>query len=135
MLQPNYFWDNTITQRIFSGFSPAEYQILIPLILQTPDASCTPHMVPHARTLRKAREQVKVMVADDVALKRIKAYLNQWLRWWQQTSSSWTYTEISHAYIQSCWDPKAATIAAAAFQQQQNNFIELGNCESIALAA
>jgi hypothetical protein len=93
-----------------------------------------PHMVPHARTLRKAREQVKAMVDDEVSLPRIKAYLNQWLRWWQRTSSTWDYTELSHAYIKSCWNPAAAKIAAAAFQQQQNDFIELRNCESIALA-
>lgn len=87
------------------------------------------------RELRCAREQVKVMVADDVSLPRIKAYLNQWLQWWQRTSSTWDYTELSHAYIKSCWNPMAAKIAAAAFQQQQNDFIELRNCESIALAA
>ena len=91
-------------------------------------------MVPHARTLRRAREQVKVMVADDVSLPQIKAYLNQWLHWWQNTSGIWNYQELSNAYIQSCWDPPAATIAAAAFQQQQNDFIELRSCESIALA-
>jgi hypothetical protein len=56
------------------------------------------------RELRRAREQVKAMVNDDVALKRIKAYLNQWLQWWQRTSSTWDYTELSHAYIKSCWD-------------------------------
>ena len=74
-------------------------------------------MVPHARTLRKAREQVKVMVADDVSLPRIKAYLNQWLRWWQKTSSIWNYTELANQYINSCWDPFGAKIAALAFQQ------------------
>lgn len=90
-------------------------------------------MVPHARTLRKAREQVKVMVADDASLPQIKAYLNQWLRWWQNTSSTWNYEELSLAYIQSCWDPAAAKIAAAAFQQ--NYFTELCSRELIALAA
>ena len=73
------------------------------------------------------------MVADDVSLPQIKAYLNQWLHWWQNTSGIWNYQELSNAYIQSCWDPVMATIAAAAFQQ--NYFIELRSSESIALAA
>lgn len=90
-------------------------------------------MVPHARTLRKAREQVKAMVADNVSLLKIKAYLNQWSRWWQRTSSAWNYNEIANRYINSCWDPNAAKIAAFAFQQ--DNVIALRSCESIALAA
>ena len=89
-------------------------------------------MVPHARTLRKAREQVKVMVADDVSLPRIKTYLNQWLRWWQKTSSIWNYKELSLTYIQSCWDTNAAIIAACAFQQ--NYFTQLRS-ETVAHAA
>src|SRR3990167_4395975 len=89
-------------------------------------------MVVHPRTKRRAREQVKAMVNDDVSLPQIKAYLNQWLRCWQNTSGIWNYQELSNAYIQSCWDPTAATIAATAFQQQQNDFIRLGNCEDCA---
>jgi hypothetical protein len=85
------------------------------------------------RELRRAREQVKVMVADDASLPQIKAYLNQWSRWWQRTSSTWNYNEIANRYINSCWDPNAAKIAAFAFQR--DNVIALRSCESIALAA
>jgi len=33
-------------------------------------------------------------------------------RWWQKTSSIWNYTELANQYINSCWDPFAAKIAA-----------------------
>ncbi|OGT57324.1 MAG: hypothetical protein A3F43_05260 [Gammaproteobacteria bacterium RIFCSPHIGHO2_12_FULL_42_10] len=35
-------------------------------------------IVPHARTLRKAREQVKLMVIDGVSPRRISSYLHRW---------------------------------------------------------
>ena len=39
-------------------------------------------LVPHGRTLRKAREQVKLMVIDGVSPLRISSYLNRWAMWW-----------------------------------------------------
>lgn len=40
-----------------------------------------PRIVPHSRTLRKAREQVKYMVFDGVSPRRIRNYLHQWVTW------------------------------------------------------
>jgi hypothetical protein len=39
------------------------------------------HIVPHPRTLRKAREQVKYMVIDEVSPRRIRNYLQRWAAW------------------------------------------------------
>ncbi len=83
-------------------------------------------MVPHARTLRKAREQVKAMVTDDVSSESMGAKV-------AKTSSTWNYKERSHAYIKSCCDPFAAKIAAFVFQQ--NYFTELCSCQLVALVA
>ncbi|WP_207383393.1 hypothetical protein, partial [Legionella adelaidensis] len=43
-------------------------------------------IVPHPRTLRKARENVKQMVAGGVSLQRIRNYLSNWATWWLRTS-------------------------------------------------
>ena len=64
---------------------------------------------------------------------RIKAYLNQWGQRWQKTPSIWNYTELANQYINSCWDPSAAKIAALAFQGY--DVIGLRSCKLIALAA
>ncbi|AMQ26617.1 hypothetical protein ACJEHO_08595 [Legionella pneumophila] len=45
-------------------------------------------IVPRARTLRKAREQVKQMVTDGVSLRRIKSYLSRWCAWWVRTAQN-----------------------------------------------
>ena len=90
-------------------------------------------MVPHARTLRKAREQVKMMVVDGVSLCQIKKYLSRWLFWWIKTAGIWNYHDIANRYMNYCWDPNAAEIAALAFQR--NDVTGLCTCESIALAA
>src|SRR3989338_1869780 len=76
------------------------------------------HIVPHPRTLHKAREQVKWMVADGVSRPKIKNYLVRWLLWWLRTSSIWNYQELVDRYIASCWDPAAANMAAGFFQQE-----------------
>lgn len=36
------------------------------------------HIVPHARTLRKAREQVQQMVKNAVSPRGVTSYLNRW---------------------------------------------------------
>ena len=74
-------------------------------------------VVPHARTLRKAREQVKWMVEDGVSRRQIKHYLCRWLCWWVNTSGTWNHKELSDAYIQSCWDLTAAANAANMLQR------------------
>ncbi len=61
-------------------------------------------IVPHARTLRKAREQVKVMVATGFSTRRIRSYLKKWAIWWVMTSATWSIEEMLHEYIKSCWD-------------------------------
>jgi RNA-directed DNA polymerase len=44
-------------------------------------------LAPHPRTFRKAREQVKTLVSDQVSPARIKDYLQKWARWWGATRS------------------------------------------------
>ena len=68
--------------------------------------------------MRKAREQVKLMVADEVSLPKIKRTLIRWGLRWVKTSGTWNYQELSVAYIQSCWETPAAEMAAWAFQQE-----------------
>ncbi len=63
-------------------------------------------IVPHPRTLRKAREQIKWMVKDGVSLTRIKHYLHRFVLWWATTSALWHYDELLHLYLQSCGNPK-----------------------------
>lgn len=48
-------------------------------------------VVPHPRTLRKAREQVKHMVIDEVSPRRIRNYLHRRAAWWVKTSDAWQY--------------------------------------------
>jgi hypothetical protein len=71
----------------------------------------TLRMVPHARTLRKAREQIKWMVIDGASPRRIKNYLHLWARWWANTSDTWHYLEILQQFIDVCWDQTVTTFA------------------------
>src|SRR3990167_36349 len=91
-------------------------------------------IVPHARTLRKAREQVRWMVADGVSRPKIKQYLVQWLRWWANTSGTWKHKELATAYIKSCWTLSAAENAT---EFLQHYLTSPRNCETdvISLAA
>src|SRR3990167_3842550 len=95
---------------------------------QIQDAS---HIVPHPRTLRKAREQVKWMVNDGVSRPKIKRYLIRWLCWWVNTSGTWKHEELATTYIKSCWTLSAAENATAVLQRYltlpHNN---LGECET-----
>ena len=68
-------------------------------------------IVPHARTLRKAREQVRLMVIDGFSTPRIKRYLNAWLVWWMRTSQSWHYQTVLLQFIHHCRDRYIAGIA------------------------
>ena len=85
-------------------------------IQQTQASLRTVHFTPNARTLRKAREQVKMMVADGASLYQIKNYLSRWLYWWLKTAMIWNDDELASQYIKSCRDPRAANIAAFVFQ-------------------
>ena len=68
-------------------------------------------IVPHPRTIRKAREQVKVMVKDGVSLRKISRYLYRFVTWWVTTSIIWTHEEMLDSFIRSCWDPAMARMA------------------------
>lgn len=80
---------------------------------QTPDAS---HIVPHPRTLRKAREQIKAMVNSLVSPRRIRNYLHRWTMWWVRTSQRWQYQELLEWFLQVCWDLNPAAYAAGLLQ-------------------
>lgn len=56
-------------------------------------------MVPHARTLRKAREQVMWMVKDGLSATRIRNYLHLWTVWWVKTSELWTHKALLEWFI------------------------------------
>lgn len=59
-------------------------------------------MTPHSRTLRKARENIKWMVADQVSPAKIRNYFSRWLCWWTKTSTSWDYQELLQQFIEVC---------------------------------
>jgi len=69
-------------------------------------------IVPHARTLRKAREQVKAMVETGFSTHRIKSYLKKWALWWAITSETWNYEYLLRQFIKSCWDYRLGAFAA-----------------------
>ena len=69
-------------------------------------------IVPHPRTLRKARENVKQMVADGVSRQRIKNYLSSWVNWWVRTSETWSYLELLNWYREACHDERGSSLAA-----------------------
>lgn len=68
-------------------------------------------IVPHARTLRNAREQVKQMVASGVSLQRIKRYLLRWCTWWMRTANCWSKHELLIWFFETCWDKPSREIA------------------------
>jgi len=68
-------------------------------------------IVPHPRTIRKAREQVKAMVEDGISARKISRYLHRFVIWWVRTSIVWTHDELLHVFIQSCWDSSLAGYA------------------------
>ncbi len=80
-----------------------------------PEPSC---IVPHPRTLRKAREQVKQMVIDGVSPRRISSYLYRWSTWWVRTSEHWDYQELLGWFINACWEPNPAADFAAGLLHQ-----------------
>lgn len=70
------------------------------------------HIVPHSRTLRKAREQINQMVSDGVSPQRIRSYLHQWAMWWVRTTESWHYQKLHVWFLNVCWDFNPAAYAA-----------------------
>ena len=78
------------------------------------------HIVPHSRTLRKAREQVKLMVNDGVSPQKIRRYLHLWASWWVRTTESWQYQELLEWFLNVCWDFDPAAYAAGLLQRAIN---------------
>jgi len=68
---------------------------------------------PHARTLHKARENIKAMVADGLSIQKIKAYIKRWAAWWAKTVINWDQSTIISWLVVTCWDSKPAAIAAS----------------------
>ena len=80
----------------------------------------TLRMIPHARTLRKAREQVRCMVIDGLSARRIKNYLHLWARWWANASDTWIYHGILQWFVDACWDTGPAVYAAGLIKHHFN---------------
>ena len=65
-------------------------------------------IVPHARALRKAREQVNIMVADGHSTREIRNYLRRWGMWWVHASEVWHYQTVLQWFFQACWENSPA---------------------------
>lgn len=75
-------------------------------------------IVPHRRTLRKAREQVNQIVVNGVSLRRISSYLHRWSTWWVRTAERWDYQELLGWFFNACWEGNpTAGIAAGLLLQ------------------
>lgn len=98
--------------------------------------ACEPmHMVPHPRTLRKAREQVKYMVIDGFSAYRIRNYLHRWTMWWTNTSNTWEYQELLQHFINASWDGQATAYATALSCLQQLKLLHTDSAAELGLAA
>ena len=67
--------------------------------------------MPHARALRKAREQVKIMVATGFSTLEIKKYLKHWAEWWVKSAETWDVEALLSWFIKACWQGSIATYA------------------------
>ena len=74
-------------------------------------------MVPHARTLRKARMQVQLMIYTGFSTRSIRAYLHRYILWWVNASTTWLYHELIEWFIETCWDLYPAAYAAGLRQR------------------
>lgn len=68
-------------------------------------------IVPHARTLRKARMQVQLMVLTGFSTRRIKSYLHRFVLWWANTTRIWNYEEIIKWFCDACFEIQPAAFA------------------------
>ena len=76
-------------------------------------------IVPHTRTLRKAREQVRLMVADGFSNQQIRSYLQKWALWWVRTTNDWTFEGMLKWYMQVCWSEGLNSFASDLLSQHQ----------------
>ena len=72
-------------------------------------------IVPHPRTLRKARESVSQMVNTGVSPRRIRSYLYRWSTWWVRTSEIWIKQDLLVWFLEVCRDPVPAAYAAGLY--------------------
>jgi len=79
-------------------------------------------IVPHARTLRKARMQVQLMVQTGSSARQIKSYLNRFIYWWANTSEIWKYEELVIQFIETCWAINTAAYAAGLLLKRLRQF-------------
>ena len=75
-------------------------------------------MIPHARTLRKAREQVKSMVTDGASPRHIRKYLARWIQWWNETVDDWSKNKLIQWFCRACFDITLAAYAAGLLLRQ-----------------
>lgn len=96
----------------------------------------TLRMVPHSRTLRKARDQVKSMVINGLSSFQIRNYLHRWTMWWANTSTTWHYQELLRCFIDASWDEQATAYAAALSSRcQQLKILHMGSVDGLAVGA
>ncbi len=75
-------------------------------------------MIPHARTLRKAREQVRSMVTDGASPRHIRKYLARWIQWWNETVDDWSKNKLIQWFCLACFDITPAGYAAGLLLRQ-----------------
>jgi hypothetical protein len=79
-------------------------------------------IVPHPRTLRKARMQVQLMVQTGSSARQIRSYLNRFIYWWANTSEIWKYEELIMQLLATCWDIKTAAYPAGLLLKRLTQF-------------
>jgi hypothetical protein len=87
-------------------------------------------ITPHPRTLRKARENVRLMVADQVSPAKIKRYFVQWARWWTKTANIWDFQTLVEYFINTCWQKEPADIADEVLSRYFIELHSVNNCGS-----
>jgi hypothetical protein len=77
-------------------------------------------IVPHSRTLRKGRVQVRQRVLEGCSTRQIRRYLHRFLLWWVNTSGSWQYYELGAWFVTACGDINTAAYAATLLAEHFN---------------
>jgi hypothetical protein len=78
------------------------------------------NIVPHPRTLRKARMHVQQTVTIGLSATFIRRYMHQFFLWWVKTSGSWTYQELVIWFVEACWDICPVAHAAGVLKRYPN---------------
>ena len=74
--------------------------------------------LPHARSFRHAREQVKWMINDGLSAKKIQTYLLRWARWWVRTVSTWQVLGLIQEFQERCFDNYLKKFVEALIQER-----------------